>query len=75
MYGRSDTTDALGKDPGVARVATWQDQLDAAEHHTCTPGIDDAAILNLGLDAQVAFDARDRIDSYATRCWWWASYS
>ena len=32
MYRRADAADALGEDPGVARVAPFQDHLDAAEH-------------------------------------------
>jgi hypothetical protein len=62
VYGRSDPADALGKYPRVARVASGHDQLDTTEHHPSAPGIDNVPVLDLNLDAQVAFDARDWID-------------
>jgi hypothetical protein len=63
--GRSDPADALGIDPGISGIPAGHQQLDAPEHHTCTPGIGHVSILNLDFDAQVAFDARNGVNCYS----------
>ena len=62
VHRRAHAADALGEDPGVARVAPLKNQLDAAEHRRRRPRVLDGAAVHLRLDAQVALDARDRID-------------
>jgi hypothetical protein len=61
---RSDTADALGEHPGIPGIPAGQQQLDAAKHHPCTPGIRDPAVLNLHLETEVPFDARYRINGH-----------
>ena len=55
--------DALGKCPGVARIATAQDQLDAAKHRGRRPCLRDGAAVDFGFDAQMALDPGYRIDN------------
>jgi hypothetical protein len=64
VNGRSDTANALRKEPGISRVPFLHDQFDAPEHHTCAPGVYDVAILYLNFDAQVTLDAGNRVDGY-----------
>jgi hypothetical protein len=66
VHQRADAADALGKGPGVARVAALQDQFDAAHHGAGTPGAGDLPVIgSFRLDAQVPFDAGDRIHHYS----------
>jgi hypothetical protein len=65
MHRGAHAADALGDGPGVARVAAEQDQFDAAPHLAGGPGLLDAAAVDIDVDAQVAFDAGDRINRYA----------
>ncbi len=65
MHQGAHAADALGEGPGVARIASAQDDLDAAHHGAGRVGLLDGAILHLRLDAQVAFDAGDGIDDDA----------
>ena len=51
--------------PGVARVAALEDHLEAADHGAGAVGVDDLAVLDLDLDAEVPFDAGDRVDDDA----------
>ncbi len=62
VHGGADAADALGENPGVARVAVLEDDLDAAPHLPRRPGIGNLAVVHLAVDAQVAFDAGDGID-------------
>src|SRR5512134_2402648 len=55
MDSRSDTANALGHDPGFARIASLQDDLDPAEHGAGCPCIRDHAFGHLNFDAQVSF--------------------
>jgi hypothetical protein len=61
MNGRSDATDPLGKDPGIARVPSWQNEFDSPEHHAGAPDIRNPATIDLNLDTQVPFDTGNRI--------------
>jgi len=65
MHRGADTADALGVEPGVARVASGEDGLDAAPHLTARPGIDDLAVPDVAVDAQMSLDPRDWIDADA----------
>src|SRR5208337_3020250 len=57
MNRGANSADALRPNPRFAGVATAEDQLNAAEHCSGTPGIGDRAAFHLGLDAQMALDA------------------
>ena len=59
---RADAADTLGEEPGVARVAALEDELDAAEHGARAPRLGDFAAVHLRLDPQVSLDPRDRVD-------------
>jgi hypothetical protein len=61
-------TDALGDRPGIARIATDQDVLDAAPHLAGRPRFADLAAVDFDVNSQVTFDSGDRInrDSLAT---------
>ncbi len=65
MHRGADAADALGEDPGVARVASAENQLNAAKHRAGAPGVGDDAILHLDLDAQVALDTGHGINGDA----------
>ena len=53
--------------PGIARIPTFQDNLDASPHGAGGDGVaDDVVGVDVHLDAHVALDARDRIDDDAT---------
>ena len=60
--------DALRKSPGVARITAAQDYFNAAKHGRGRPRFGDRSTLDLGFDAQVAFDASDRIDNDVGHC-------
>ena len=62
VHHGAHAADALRPDPGLARIAPLQDQLDAAKHRARTPGIGDLAAVHLGFNAQMAFNASDWID-------------
>ncbi len=65
VHGRADAADALRERPGIARVASLQDELDPAEHRRGRPRVFDDAAIDFGLDPKVPLDARDRIDDDA----------
>ena len=65
VHQGADAADALGKGPGVARVAAAQDDLDTAHHGAGRIGLLDPVAVHLRLDAQMAFDAGDGIDDDA----------
>ena len=59
---RAHAADALGEEPGFARIAPFEDQLDAAPHLSRGPGVPHLAVLDLDVDPEVALDAGDGID-------------
>ncbi len=59
------SADALRPDPGFARIAALQDQLDAAEHGAGAPGVGNLSAVHLRFDAKMAFNASDWIDYQA----------
>ena len=61
MHQRAHAADALRERPGIARIATLQDDLDAAHHGAGTGGARDHRAVELRLDAQVSLDAGDRV--------------
>ncbi len=65
VHGRAHPANALREHPGVARVAAFQDHLDAAPHLPGRPGLAYLAVVDLAVDAQMSFDAGDRIDDDA----------
>ena len=68
VHQRAHAADALRERPGVARVAAAQDDLDAAHHGAGTGSARDAVVrIGLRLDAQMAFDAGDRVDDDGLR--------
>ncbi len=62
MDQRADAADALRKGPCVARIAALQNDFDAAHHGAGTRRLRDHRAVELRLDPQVPFDARDGID-------------
>ena len=62
VHRRADAADPLGPDPGLAGVLALEDRLDPAEHRRRRPRLGDLAALHVGLDAQVALDAGDRVN-------------
>ena len=66
MRRRADAADALDIGPRITRVAVVHDELEAAPGRAGRQGIRDFArtLVHIDLDAQMAFDSRDRIDYY-----------
>ena len=62
MHGGADAADALRDGPGVAWIASQQNQLDATPHLAGGPGFLHLAAVDVDIDPQVAFDAGDRIN-------------
>ena len=63
VHRRADPADALGKGPGITRVAALEDDLDSAEHGRGRPSVCDFALVDFRFDAQVAFDAGHGVDN------------
>src|SRR5271165_1796969 len=57
MNRGANSADALRPNPRFAGVATAEDQFNAAEHCSGTPGIGDRTTFHLSLDAEMALDA------------------
>ena len=69
MHQRAHAADALRERPCVARVAAAQNDFDAAHHGAGTGSARDAVVrIGFRLDAQMAFDAGDRVDDDALCC-------
>ena len=64
MHQRAHTADALRERPGIPRIASAQDDLDAAHHGAAAGRPGDGIAIHLRFDAQMAFDAGDGIDDY-----------
>ncbi len=62
VNGCADAADALRKDPGIARIASFEDDFHPAKHRAGTPRIGYLAAVHLNFDAQMAFDARDGVN-------------
>ena len=62
VYQRANTADALCKGPGIPRIPSPEDDLDAAYHGAGRIGLRNAVSIHLGFNAQVAFDACDRVN-------------
>ena len=62
VHGRADAADALGERPRVPRVAALQHEFHAPEAGAGAPGIGYLAVIDLHFDAQMPFDASDRVD-------------
>jgi len=65
MHHRAHAADALRPDPCFPRIASLQDHLNAAEHRSGTPRVGNFSAAEIGFDAQMAFNAADRIDNEA----------
>jgi hypothetical protein len=65
MGVRSDATGSLYEMVCVARVASLENQLDAPEHLTRAPRVDDFTAGHFHFDAKVALDSGDRIHYYS----------
>ena len=63
----ADATEALREEPGFARIASLQNPLDATPHGRRSPGLGDGSVIHLNVDAEVAFDAGDRVNCDAFR--------
>ena len=61
MHRRTHPADALREVPSVPRVAADEDLLQAAPHRGGRPGLGDLPAVDLRLDAQMPFDAGDRV--------------
>src|SRR5208282_6569066 len=65
--GGADAADAFAEGPGVTWVAALEDNLEAAPHGAGRHGVADVAgVIEHGLDAEMAFDARYRINNDAS---------
>ena len=60
MRGAADAAGARGDDEARLRVLVAQDDLEAAEQFGLRPGVDDAPVLHLDADVEIALDAADR---------------
>jgi hypothetical protein len=72
MNRRAHPAFTLSENPGIAWIATIEDQLDAAELRPGAPGIGDETVLYLDLDEQMPFDTGDRVNHQflsCPRCW------
>jgi hypothetical protein len=67
VHRGADAAGTFGEGPGIPRIAALENQLEAADHGARGEGIDDLPVLDFGLDAEMAFDARDGIDNNAVR--------
>ena len=66
VHAGAHAADALDERPRVARVAALEDDLEAAPHRAGGHRVADHVVLvDVDLDAQVALDARDRVDDDA----------
>ena len=65
VHRGADPADALRDGPGVARIASQQDQFHPAPHLAGRPGFVDLAAIDVDIDAQMAFNAGDRINGDA----------
>ena len=65
VHGGAHAADALRERPRIARIASLQDQLDAAEHRRRRPGVAHGAAVDLGFDSEVALDPGHGIDDDA----------
>jgi hypothetical protein len=63
VHSGAHTANPLGERPGVPRIPALEDDLHAPEHRGGGPGIPHHTAVDLRFDAQVTFDARDRIDN------------
>ncbi len=70
VHRGAHAADALGDGPGIARIAADEDLLQAAHHGAGAECVGDDAVFYHRFNAQVAFNASDRIDDY-TRCHSW----
>jgi len=62
VYSRSNTADALRKCQRIAWIPPLKDNLDATEHGAAAPGFCHHAAIHFHFNAQVAFNAGDRIN-------------
>ena len=62
VHRGTDAAEALGEQPRVTGVAPLEDALDPSKHLPRRPGLRHPAAVDLDVDAQVAFNARHRID-------------
>ena len=62
VNARARAADALGEEPGIARIAALEDELHPAEHRSRAPRLAHDAIGDLDLDPQVPTDPGDRVD-------------
>src|ERR1700678_21335 len=63
----ADTADALRKRPGIARIAAFENNFDAAHHGTGAGGPGDHRPIKLRFDPKVSLDPCDRIDDNRLR--------
>ena len=62
MGAGAHAADALGKGPGITRIAVLEDDLDATPHGAAGDRIDDGVgPIEVHFAAHVAFDARHRV--------------
>ena len=62
MHGRADAAGPLAKSPRIAGIAPLEDLFESAHHRARTVGIDDLPVFHFRLDAQMAFDAGNRVN-------------
>ena len=62
MHRRTHPADSLGERPCIARIASFENQLDTTKHRRGRPCLRNGAPVDLRFDTQMTFDARDGID-------------
>ena len=62
VHRGAHAAEALGEQPGVARIAAAQNVFDAAPHGAGSPGIADRIVVHFHVDAEVAFNSGNGID-------------
>jgi hypothetical protein len=65
MHNGANSTDALRPNPGFARVAPLQDQLNPAKHGSGAPGVGDLSAIHLSFNSEMAFNPGDRVYYHA----------
>ncbi len=68
MHRRTNTTDTLSPDPGLAAGRVPQNLFDSAEHRSRTPRIGNRMAIDLDFDAKVSFNPRHRINHKHVPC-------
>ena len=62
VHRGAHSAETLGEEPGIARVAAFENVLDTAPHGARSPCIANRIVVDFDIDAKVAFNSRNRIN-------------